>query len=503
MSLLDWLVLGAYGVIVFSIGAWAARRQKSGEDYFLGGRNLAWWAVGLSLLATSFSAASLVSGAQFGFRNGMAWIQLQMGDVLAMVIVVVVFLPFFSSLRLTTAYEYLGRRFGRATRSVASALFILQTLARVAILVYVPAITLSAMVGWSVETCIVATAVVASAYSATGGMAAVVWTDTLQMLIVVGAIIASLVLMSGDVEGGLGALYTHASEAGRMEFVTWPESRQHAFSNLFTVTGALVPYAVLATSLFGTGQQAVQRYLSCKDLAGARRAALTGPVVGTLVLGLSLLLGALLASWADMTGVVLAADGDAKVLPEFVMLRLPVGLRGLMLAAVFAAAMSSLDSAVHSMSTAVLVDFVRPSRKNALAPSQELKLARVLTVVFGVVAILGALYAETVERTILDQLVTWLGYAAGPLLGMFLLGITSRRTNETGVLSGVLVGVLVVIVLVLADVPSLGGFHPLWLAPASCAITWLIGRVVSSSFPAPAPEDIDGLTWATRPKSRP
>jgi SSS family solute:Na+ symporter len=291
MSALDWAVMALYGATVLTIGWWANRRQRDSEDYFLGGRRLRWWVVGVSLIATSFSGVSLIAGTGFGFDHGMQWFQLQLGDLAAILIVCVVFLPFFSQLRLTTAYEYLERRFGVIARTVASALFIGQTLLRASILVLVPALALSEILGWHVNAAIVVAAGAAIAYSAFGGIGAVVWTDLLQMAVIIFAVLYCLGLVAGDVPGGWAAVLDHAHAGGRLEVVTVAADR----GGLFNLLGAFVPYTVFAVSLFGTGQQAVQRFLSCRDLRSARRAALTGWAVGTLALGLTLFLGVCLA----------------------------------------------------------------------------------------------------------------------------------------------------------------------------------------------------------------
>ncbi|MHC5011372.1 MAG: sodium:solute symporter family transporter, partial [Planctomycetota bacterium] len=172
LHLLDWIVLAAYGSAVVAIGIWANRRQKTPEDYLLGGRRMRWWAVGVSLIATSFSSAALIGATGFGFAKGMGYLQLQLGDLLAIALACALFLPFFSRLRLTTAYEYLERRFGVAARTVASALFVFQTLLRTGILVLGPALALSAVLGVDLRWAIAVSGVAAILYSATGGIAA-------------------------------------------------------------------------------------------------------------------------------------------------------------------------------------------------------------------------------------------------------------------------------------------------------------------------------------------
>jgi SSS family solute:Na+ symporter len=247
--------------------------------------------------------------------------------------------------------------------------------------------------------------------------------------------------------------------------------------------GALVPYMVLALSLFGTGQQAVQRFLSCRDLASARRAALTGWVAGTVTLGLTLFLGVVLGAWLSLAPAargLVAEKGDA-VLPLFIGARLPAGLEGLMLAAIFAASMSSLDSAIHSISTAVIVDFQRRFSRRERNVRAELRLARVVTACVGVLATIGALYAAERSALILETLITWLGYFAGPLLGLFLLGMLTRGVTERGALTGVGAAFAgIVALLTFTGGPRSFGFHPLWIAPASLAVTLAVGMVASA-----------------------
>jgi SSS family solute:Na+ symporter len=471
----DWIVMALYAVAVLAIGWAANRRQSDSEDYFLAGRRLPFWVVGVSLIATSFSSVSLIGGTGWGYAVGINWLQWQIGDLLALLVVGAFFLPFFARRPITTAYEYLEHRFGVAARTAASALFIGQTLLRASVLIYSPALALATVLGWSVETAIVVAAAAAVLYSAFGGIGAVVWTDLIQMCVIVFAVGYCFFLLAGDVEGGLGALLGHARDNGRLQAVQLSARMDTPFNLL----GALVPYAVLATSLFGTGQQAVQRFLSCRDLGAARRAALLGWLVGSLSLALTLLLGACIASWSELADVDFAlAEGD-KVLPAFIGARLPAGLAGLMLAAIFAASMSSLDSAVHSISTATIVDFLRRFSKRPPDPKRELRTARLCTVLVGVAAIAGALVAAQTKTQILETLVKWLGYFAGPLLGMFLLGMFTKRATQAGALAGVVLAFAGVVAAVALDAPGAWGFHGIWLAPFSCAATVAIGLLVS------------------------
>ncbi len=245
-----------------------------------------------------------------------------------------------------------------------------------------------------------------------------------------------------------------------------------------------------------------------KRWRSARRAALLGWTVGTAALAITLVLGVCIAAWVDLAP---AAKGFSMkkgegVLPAFIRLRLPAGVAGLMLAAIFAASMSSLDSAIHSMSTAGIVDFLRRFSRRPPSPRAELLTARFATVGFGIVAVFGALHAAAADKSILESLVTWLGYFAGPLLGLFLLGLLTRRTEQVGALVGTAVAFAVVAFVVLSGILGTEGpsgkmvwiVHPLWLAPASCLVTLGVGTLVSRFRPAPDRAHLEGLTLWTR-----
>lgn len=500
MSALDWLIVLAYAGFVVGVGAWAHRRQRSTEDYFLGGRRLRWWAVGVSLVATSFSSVSLIGGTAFGFGNGMSWWQLQLGDLIALTVVAFVFLPFFAKRPLTTAYEFLEERFGPVARSVAGALFLAQTGARAGILVFGPAAVLAPVLGLEVETTIALTAGAAILYSTFGGIAAVVWTDLAQMGLVVGSVVLCLILVTGDVPGGLGAIWEHA-EAREATTLVDPDTDP---AKLFTLLGACIPYAVFALSLYGTGQQSVQRFLSCEDTGSARRAAYTGWAVGTVALGITLFLGVALAAWVDLAPVAagFAAEDSNAVLGEFMRLRLPVGAVGLLLAAVLAASMSSLDSAVHSMSTVLMVDFVRRYRRERLSPTAELRLARLFTLGIGILAAGTALIAAEDGRSLLQTLVRWLSYFAGPMLGLFLLAMFTR-VGQRGAVSGTVVAFAATIAAAAWEVPKLLEFHPLWLCPAAALTTMGVGFIPLGSSDDRLGRGDSAPRRATRPEQNP
>jgi SSS family solute:Na+ symporter len=494
---LDWAVVGLYGAAVIWIGFAVKKRQRATEDYLLAGRSLPWWLVGLSLISASFSSSALLGGTGQGFTKGLGWFQLQLGDLLAVALACALFLPFYAGLGLTTSYEYLERRFGVGARTLASAMFIGQTMLRTGILVLGPALALSALLGFDLTAAIVLSGSAALLYSSVGGLAAVIWTDLIQFPVVLFGLAYALVLVAGDVPGGLPRVWEEAAAAGRLDVIDASLSSRVWSHPAYTLVGALVAYGTLALSYTGTNQQAVQRYLACRDVAAARRAAFLGWGLGLLAMGTTLFLGVALSVWSESApgGEALAGAGD-RVLPLFIAHRTPVGVSGLLVAAIFAASMSSMDSAIHAMSTATLVDFVRRFRRRPLEPARELLVARILTAAYGVLGIGAALLAAARGAQLLETLVTWLAFVAGPLFGLFLLGIFVPRANQGGALAGAGVGILVVVLVLALGLPP--GVHPLWLAPIAAAVTVAVGLAASLLGRPPPPERIEGLTWSRR-----
>ncbi len=473
---LDWIIVGAYGAAVVLIATWAKRKQQNSDDYLMGGRALPWWLIGMSIIATAFSSISLLGWTGKGYADGPRWFQLQAGELAAILIVCALFLPYFARLNLTTAYEYLERRFGPRARWLASALFHVTVLARAGLFLFLTARALAVFTDLEVETSILVVGCAAMVYSSTGGLGAVVWTDGLQLLLVVVGVSASIVLILSDLPGGLADVVDLASAPGRNP----PVDFAPALDRWPTFWTGLLAYGLLALSVAGTNQQSVQRYLACKDLKASRRAALLSWALGALIVLLTLGMG--MALHLKYGGRAIAAD---DVFSTFVRDDLPLGLAGIMVAAVFAASMSSIDSSIHSMATATLVDFVERLRPEPLTDERRLRVARGLTLVYGVLAVGAAFYAMAQGRDVIDLLLKWLGFLAGPVLGLFLLGMLTRRVRESHALVGVAAGYAVLLLgftdLVLSARGADGsttthaahaGVHGIWAAFVGCAVTF-------------------------------
>lgn len=510
MHFVDWIVLGIYVLVIIAIGVWANRRQTDTEAYFVGNRNVRWWAAGLSIIATSFSAASILGVPGYAFSTDMWYLQYQLGDLLAAIVVCLLFIPFFHRLKLTTAYEYLELRFDLKTRLLGSTLFILTVLLRAGSLLYGAALLFSQMVPTElipeltgVEEAVVIFGAIAIIYTVMGGISAVIWTDVIQFTIMSFGIIATMAVVVMATPGGWDAAFSEAAEHEKLAIVHFDSANPAARTGILA---AVFGYGLLALSLFGTNQQPVQRYMTVKSPRQAQGALLLGVGAGVIGVGLSLLLGVFLfVFYNHFPNLLPESITSDQIMPLFVKTQVPPILTGALVAAVFAAAMSSIDSALNSMSAALTVDFLGRF-KPGVTDKQKLAFAKVIVVLGGIIGIYVGIYSARTEAPLIDLILQFMGYFAGGLLGLFLLGLLTRRANGHGAFSGAIVGTLSVLMITKNDsgLPRLYemlGIEPIgfiWSTAISLVITMTVGYIVSlAGKPVPG-ERIEKTTWKWR-----
>jgi solute:Na+ symporter, SSS family len=490
MHYADWVVLAIYIVVMIAIGVWANRRQTDTEAYFVGNRNVRWWAAGLSIIATSFSAASILGVPGYAYATDMWYLQYQLGDILAAIIVILLFIPFFHKVRgLTTAYEYLEVRFDTKTRLLGSTLFIMTVLLRAGTLLFGAALLFSAVAPTnffpflnSVEEAVVIFGMIAIVYTVMGGISAVIWTDVIQFSIMSIGIIASMAVVVLATPGGWEVAFAEAGQAGKLDIINVEEP----FGGRGLVT-AIFGYGLLALSLFGTNQQPVQRYMTVKNPREAQGALLLGVGAGAIGVTLSLLLGVFLyIFYVHFPGLLPDEFTPDQVMPHFVNTQVPPILTGALVAAVFAAAMSSLDSALNSLAAAATVDFLKRFRPD-VSDAGRLTFAKFVVVTAGIIGIGVGIYSARTEAPLIDLILTFMGYFAGGLLGLFLLGMLTRRANGHGAFIGAITGTLVVLMVTENDFPlprlfEWFGFAPIpfiWSTAVGLVVTLVVGYLVS------------------------
>ncbi len=436
---LDYGVLIAYLLGMVWIGFIMAGREETTDDFFLGGRRVPWWAAGLSIFGTQLSAITFMAIPAKVYATDWVYILGNMCIALVAPLVVFFYLPFFRRLNVTTAYEYLEKRFNLPVRLFGSASFILLQVGRIGIVLFLPAIALSAVTGISITWCVLLMGVLATVYTAMGGIEAVIWTDVVQVIVLLGGAVVSLVMILARQGGGLGEAFAAAQAADKFHTFTWTWDVVSAgvwvvaAGNIFS---NLVPYTA--------DQAVIQRYLTTPDEKQAEKsiwlnAALSIPSA-FIFFGVGTALWLFYRSRPGMLNPSLSTDA---IFPLFIAQELPAGISGLVVAGVFAAAMSTLDSSMNSVSTAIVTDFYRRFRPDA--PDRRcLNLARWLTVLLGAAGIAMALWmASSGIKSLWDAFITILGLTGGALAGMFVLGIFTRRAHGTGTLIGAIGGAAV------------------------------------------------------------
>lgn len=506
MTAPDWLVIGLYLAATLGLSAWLARRQHSADDYYVGGRDLPWWALALSILATQSSANSFLGIPAYVALvpgGGLNWLQYELVVPLAMLVVMLVFVPVLRGLQLVSVYEYLERRFDRATRLLLSGVFLLSRGLAAGVALYAAAVVVQVCTGLPLAWCVVGMGVMTVVYDTMGGMRAVVWTDVLQMgVLLLGIVVCGAYAwqLAGGGAGILASLTPERLAAVELAHGLGDGARA-------PVWGFVVGGLVLYVAYYGVDQGQAQRSLAAKDVPAAQRALLMNGLarfpLTLLYCGLGLAIGAVYAGSETLRAAVPAGRLDYLV-PRFIELYLPAGVRGLLVAAILAAAMSSLDSLLNSLSAATMRDFVEPRLSAPAAPARKLFAARIVTMAWGALIVISALWVGDFASSVVEGINRIGALFYGPLLAAFGCGILDRRARGPAVLAGVVVGLGLNLVLSHGLGPQL--FWMWWNLSglfAAVVVTWVGSRLL----PPPAPAALQGTTlslndlrqaWAAR-----
>ena len=441
----DILVLTLYLAAVVGLGCWLSRRNRTTNDFMAAGGTLPGWAVGLSIFGTYLSSNTFIGvpgKAYDGNWNGFVF---SLSLPLAAWVAVKWFVPFYRRTGEISAYHHLEKRFGPWARTYALGCYLLTQLARVGTILFGVSLGLSALTGWSVPVIIVAGGIAVTVYTLVGGIAAVIWTDVIQSLVLlIGALVIAGLLLANHPHGPGEALHLAANE-GKFSLGSFGlDLTQSTFWVVFL-------YGVFINlNNFGIDQSFVQRYHAARDEKAAARSVWTGALLYVPVAALFFLIGSLLFSFYHASPELLEPlvaqypdDHADKVLPHFIATQLPPGAAGLLIAAIFAAAMSSIDTSLNSAATVTLKDFVQRHLNRGKTEADALRLLRTATLMWGVLGT-GVALAMIGQKSLLDAWWKLSGIFAGGMLGLFLLGLISRRANNAVALAGVIVGVLVI-----------------------------------------------------------
>jgi solute:Na+ symporter, SSS family len=440
----DLVVLVAYFAAVVLLGIWMGRGQRQLSDYLLGGRDLPWWAILGSIVATETSTATFLSVPGIAYDGDLRFLQLAIGFIIGRTLVVYFLLPHYFRGNLFTAYQVLDRRFGGATKSTASLVFLLARTFSDGLRLFLAALVLEKILGWSMPACIVIIGIATIFYTFFGGIKSVIWNDCLQFVIyMAGGVLAGIVILN-RLPGGLSEVAEFAAEQDKLRLIDF----DFDFTQKYTFWAGVVGGTFLSLGTHGTDQMLVQRYLCARSQRDAGRALLLSGFVVLLQFTLFLLLGVALAAFYHRFEPPSELRPD-EVFATFIVNELPagIGLIGLTLAAVFAAAMSTLSSSLNSSASSAVNDLYLPLRRRSATPHHQIGVSRLLTVFFGIAQIGVAIAGIYLARSVVDNVLDIASFTAGLLLGLFALGVLTTRVGQSAALSGLLVGLAVLTVI--------------------------------------------------------
>jgi SSS family transporter len=454
MRYFDLAVILVYLVGITLYGAQFRRGQKNLRDYFLGGRTAPWWAISLSIVSAETSTLTIIGTPPLAFGGNLGFLQIVLGYLLARIVISVLLLPHYFRGEMFTAYELMRRRFGERVRKMTASIFLVTRALAEGVRVFAISLvifiiledfyrrfSLSPNTGEIAS--IVLIVLLTLFYTFEGGMSAVIWTDVVQMTLYVVGAVASFAVILGRIPGGWDHVTAVAGTAHKFAVFDFRFSlTMEFFSRTYSFWAGVAGGCFLTTATHGTDQLMVQRLLSARDERQSRGALMASWVVIFIQFTLFLLIGALLFVYYADNRLPPPPQRD-RIYPEFVWHNLPTGLAGLITAAILAAAMANLSAALNSLASTTVVDFYR-ARAKGISEAASLKLARWATIAWGAVLLAIAIAARH-SKSVLEAGLTIGSIPMGALLGVFLLGVLTRKPRELAALSGVLAGLAVVL----------------------------------------------------------
>ena len=433
---LDLGILLVYLAGVVALGLWIGRREQSVSEYVVGNRDLPWWLILFSIVATETSSVTFLSIPGFAWERDLTWLQIALGFLVGRFAVSALLLPQYFRGTLYTAYEVLHRRFGGATQRTASVLYIVTRSLADGLRLFLTALVFQEMTGIPFHWAVVAVGATTIVYTYVGGLRAVLWTDAVQLFIYLAGAVVAFAAILERLPGGWGQLVSMGGAAGKLRMLDFGLD----WSNPYGFWAGLVGGVFITLGSHGVDQMMVQRYLSARGLPEARRALLASGLVVTAQFALFLLIGVGLWCFYQLHPPGVPFDRPDRVFARFILEELPAGVVGLLLGALFAAAMSTLSSSLNSCATLAAADLYVPLARSEVSPERQLRAIRILTAVFGAVQIAVGIAGQWVTASVVASILGVAAFTAGIILGVFFLGMFTRRVGQRAALTGLILG---------------------------------------------------------------
>jgi SSS family solute:Na+ symporter len=434
-SWIDYGVLAVYLLLMIGVGLMTSQRQASTDDYFRGGQKIPGWAAGLSIYGTQLSAITFMSIPAKTYATNWNYFILQMTIIMIIPIITNYFIPFFRKLEITSAYEYLEKRFNYLTRALASLLYIMMQIGRLAIVLLLPSLALTLVTGINVSFCILAMGIITIFYTMKGGIEAVIWTDVVQVVILLGGALLCLILIPFQLQSSTSSLWQVLQSNAKLDIL----NTNFSFSEP-TLWVVLIGGVAINVITYGADQTVVQKYLTTKDEEGSKKSLRLGAWMALPSALIFFTIGSMLflfyRNFPEKTNF--SIESQDSIFPWYIVNELPPGIIGLLIAAVFAAAMSTLSSSLNSVTTAIVIDFYKIYKPRE-SEKKYLNLAKIITLLIGLIATALALFMATQGISSLwDEFNTILGLFTGGLGGLFVLGIFTRKATAKGTIMGLI-----------------------------------------------------------------
>jgi solute:Na+ symporter, SSS family len=446
-STIDYLVLLVYLIGITIFGTLFRRSQRTVKDYFLGDKNTSWIVISLSIVATETSTITLIGVPAIAYAayarpelgGNFTYLQVALGYIIARFIISLLFIPAYFRGNLLTAYELLSRRFGPKAKNFAASLFLVMRAIGEGIRIFSASLVLSAVLGASFPTLphlwlwsIIIVGLLTLVYTFEGGIAAVIWTDLIQLVIYIGGSLLAAYELLHLVPGGWDTIAVQGAAAGKFQFVSFTFD----WSVPFTFWAGLIGGTFLTMASHGTDQLLVQRLLTCRNKRDSQKALIMSGFVVFFQFALFLLIGVMLYAYYQANPLTTPLESNDQVFPFFIVHQLPHGIAGLVIAAIFAAAMSNLSGSLNSLASSTLIDFYKPLINPKADDHSLLKLSKWFTVAWGLVLIAIAIVSKSFTKSVLNTALSIASLPYGAMLGAFLLGVLTKRANQRGVMTG-------------------------------------------------------------------
>lgn len=470
VSYLDYGIILIYLVTIAALGKISGGKQKTVKDYFIGSQQVPWWVISFSIIAAETSTLTFISIPGLAYLTNINFLQLTFGYLAGRIIVSAYFLPAYYKGELITAYSYLQNRFGNKTRSLASITFLFTRTAADGVRLFATAIPLYLLLDISPMLAIIIIAFVALIYTFTGGLKGVIWVDAIQMFIYIGGALLAGYYLVNNIPGGINVLFSSGPIEKKLSVFNFGlDNGFHGFfSQPYTLISGIIGGAFLSMASHGTDQLIVQRLLAAKNLIESKKALIATGFIIIFQFALFLILGILLFAYYGPLNIK-----SDEIFSKFIIEVLPSGAKGIIIAGLFAAALSTLAGSITSLSSSVMLDLYIPIKKS-LDEKKNLLISKMLTVFWAGMLIISAFIFMESSKAVVEVALSIASFTYGGLLGMFLLGLSNSKVQQNHAIPAFITAIVIMSFIIVFKLVAWT-----WFILIGVIITMLVGNILS------------------------